>query len=147
VQKDLLTELDGRILVGLRSLLTLICLAPWAARELKTLWPQRQELLKLLPLVIIGFAIGITLQAVGAGLTTATNLGFLVNLSEVFTPLLCWLKGQQELDRVTVLACGASLFGAALLSQRSPSNFGAGDVLKSKKSYGAGLSAKRCREN
>jgi drug/metabolite transporter (DMT)-like permease len=129
VQKALMTEMDGWMALGLRSVLALMCLAPWAASELRIVWLRRRELFKLLPLVMIGFAVGISLQAVGAGLTTATNLGFLINLSVVFTPLLCWLMGQQKLDIVTVMACGVSLAGAALLSQGSPANLGLGDLL------------------
>ncbi len=129
IQKAVLTEMDSWMALALRSALALVCLAPWAYGELKTIWPQRQKLYGLLPLVIIGFGFGISLQSLGVGMTSATNMGFLVNLSVIFTPLLCWLSGEQKLDRATVLACVTSLLGAALLSHGSPSQPGLGDLL------------------
>lgn len=129
VQKTVLNEMDSWMALALRSTLALACLAPFAYGELKTVWPQRRKLLTLLPLVIIGFGIGISLQPLGAGMTTATNMGFLINLSVVFTPLLCWFSGEQKLDRITILACVTSLVGAGLLSHGSPSQLGLGDLL------------------
>jgi drug/metabolite transporter (DMT)-like permease len=129
VQKAVLEDLDGWMSLGLRASLALTCLAPWALAEFKTLGEKRRRLLGLLPLVMLGFAIGMTFQVLGAGLTSATNLGFLINLSVVFTPVLCWLLGQQKLDRVIVISCVASVAGAALLSHGSAQQFGLGDVL------------------
>jgi drug/metabolite transporter (DMT)-like permease len=129
VQKAVLQDLDGWMSLGLRASLALVCLAPWAVADLKRLWPNRVQLCRLLPLVMVGFAFGIVLQVLGAGMTSATNLGFLINLSVVFTPVLCWVSGPQKLDKVTVLSCLASLLGAALLSQGSPGNFGYGELL------------------
>jgi drug/metabolite transporter (DMT)-like permease len=129
VQKAVLAEMDGWMSLGLRSGLALIVLAPWALAEFNRLGTQRGQLFRLLPLVMLGFTAGIGLQIAGSSLTSATNLGFLINLSVVFTPVLCWLSGQQKLDQRSILSCLVSLIGAALLSQGSPGNLGLGDLL------------------
>jgi len=129
MQKAVFDEVDGWMALGLRSGLALVCLAPWALAELRKLWPQRAQLLRLLPLVTLGFSVSIMLQIAATKLTSATNVGFLINLSVVFTPLFCWLSGHQKLDQRKIISCLISLIGAVLLSQCSPGNLGFGDFL------------------
>ena len=129
IQKAILTEVDMWMSLALRSAIAVVCLLPWAIAEFMFLWKERNEFLRLLPLPVLGFCAGIVLQVVGSAHTSATELGFLINLSAVFTTILCAFGGQCRVGIAACLACFLSLIGVALLGNGGVSSLGFGQLL------------------
>ena len=129
VQIALLKEIDPWLALGLRSGLAVLCLLPFAAIELCRIWLDRRAVFKAMPIAVASFSLGMCFQMTGASMTSATNLGFIINLGVVFTPLLCRFLGHGRLGRPTCFAILLSLTGVALLSIGSPTGLGLGDAL------------------
>jgi drug/metabolite transporter (DMT)-like permease len=118
-QKIALNDVSPLMLVFIRSTIALICLAPFAAAEclkkkitIKQIWQHRA----LLCLTASSFAIGLSLQTFGGQFTSATNLGFLINLCVLITPLLLFVFCRERISRLTLLSCVVCFFGAGLLT-------------------------------
>jgi drug/metabolite transporter (DMT)-like permease len=125
--KSVLSELDTWSSLTLRATLAVMVLLPLAISEWRALGVNRRALLGLLTNPCAGFLAAIVFQSVGAIYTTATNLSFLINLSAIFTPLLCFVLGQCRFSIVLVVACLLSLGGTVLMSNGATGALGIGE--------------------
>jgi drug/metabolite transporter (DMT)-like permease len=125
--KSTLSDLDPWMILAFRAGIAIVILVPFAAFELRALGPHRMEFAGLVVHPVLGFTLGIVLQSLGALHTSATNLGFLINLSAIFTPLLCILSGQCGLKLSIIAACILSLAGTTLLGNGMPGSLGLGE--------------------
>ncbi len=128
VQKSVFETVDVWSSLGLRGLVAFIVLLPFAFQEAKGLKHVRiAECIGMLQ-PMAWFTLGMTLQLYGATLTTATNVGFLINMSVVFTPLLCWFLFGHRPGLNVVVASGLCLLGMAMLSGSTIVAFSPGDA-------------------
>jgi drug/metabolite transporter (DMT)-like permease len=125
--KSTLSDLDPWMILAFRAGIAIVILLPFAAVEFRALGPHRMEFAGLMVHPVLGFTLGIVLQSLGALHTSATSLGFLINLSAIFTPLLCILSGQCGLKLSIVAACMLSLAGTSLLGNGMPGSLGLGE--------------------
>jgi drug/metabolite transporter (DMT)-like permease len=118
-QKIALNDLSPIMLLFIRSAVAVICLVPFAVDEciqsripFKKIWQNRG----LLFLTSASFAIGLSLQTFGGQYTSATNLGFLINLCVLITPLLLFVFFRERVSRLTLVSCLICFCGAGLLT-------------------------------
>ena len=62
-------------------------------------------------------------------MTTATNLGFLINLCVLLTPLFLYLAYGEKISRLTLISCLSCFFGAVMLTGFNVQVPNAGDLL------------------
>ncbi len=129
VQKSIFPAIDLWTGLGLRALVACIFLLPFAARELNRIGEVEIRALRGIPLVALTFCLGAVCQQIGAYFTSATNVGFLINASVVFTPVTLWLIGREPLPRIVWLAGTLCFIGAALMSGTRHLGFGIGDFM------------------
>jgi drug/metabolite transporter (DMT)-like permease len=103
-------------------------LIPLALRERRRMSAPFRVLSYYNILAAAAFSTGLALQQISSGLTTATNMGFLVNSCAVAVPLILWLTGSGFPGGRVWIAAAAVMSGAALLSGFS-TKFGSGDLL------------------
>lgn len=129
VQKISLDHLGPFSIIAARCWLGALVLLPFALRE-----RTRRSAGERLPvrshaiLSALSFCAALCLQQVSAGLTSATNMGFIINSCVVAVPLLLWLTGGEAPTGRVVFAGFTTATGAVLLSGFS-TRFGAGDLL------------------
>ncbi len=118
-QKIALSDVSPSMVLFIRSAIALFCLVPLAIVECKNssigfdqIWKHRGLLL----VTSFSFASGLALQTFGGQLTSATNLGFLVNLCVLITPLLLFAVYGERVSRLTLVSCIICFGGAALLT-------------------------------
>jgi drug/metabolite transporter (DMT)-like permease len=118
-QKIALADTSPMMLLFLRSSIALLFLSPlavweWRARRitLKAMW--RHKL--LLAITVASFAMGLALQTYGGQITSATNLGFLINLCVLITPLFLYVGFNEKISRFTLLSCFICFTGAVMLT-------------------------------
>lgn len=126
--KSVLSELDTWSSLTLRATLAVLVLLPLAMAEWRALGVNRRALLGLLVNPCVAFLAGIVFQSIGAMYTTATNLSFLINLSAIFAPLLCFVLGQCRFSIALVVACFLSLGGTVLMSGGTFGALGIGEL-------------------
>jgi drug/metabolite transporter (DMT)-like permease len=128
-QKIALQDISPLTLLFMRSLIAVVCLAPFAIWEcrrkrinLQQIWQSRG----LLAITSASFAFGLAFQTFGGQFTSATNVGFLVNLCMLITPLLLFFIFGEKIRRLTLISCAICFGGAALLTglQLQAPNFG-----------------------
>lgn len=129
VQKISLDHLGPFSVIAARCWLGALVLVPFALRERKQPRSIARPPVRLYTaLAVAAFCMGLCLQQVSAGLTTATNLGFLINSCVVVVPLILWLTGGETPTARVILAALTVMAGAALLSGFS-TQFSSGDLL------------------
>jgi drug/metabolite transporter (DMT)-like permease len=131
-QKIALNDMSPMMLLFIRSTIALICLVPFAVAEcvrkkitFKQIWQNRA----LLFLTAASFAIGLSLQTFGGQFTSATNIGFLINLCVLITPLLLFIFCRERISRLTLLSCVICFSGAGLLTSLNFQAPNIGDAL------------------
>lgn len=115
--------------IGIRFLLSVLIVLPFAIREHKksVALPKNSRMgIFLLSLV---FALAVILQQIGIVTATATNAGFLTGVSVIMVPFFDWWLFRKRLRPVIGLACIAALTGIWLLNGASFASFVAGDWL------------------
>jgi drug/metabolite transporter (DMT)-like permease len=128
-QKIVLSHTSPFTLLFVRSIVACVMLCPLAARECKIKHFQLKDIVQnfhSLAMTAISFAMGLTCQTYGGQFTSATNLGFIINLCVLITPLLLFLFFGERVSRLTLLSCGICFLGTILLTglhYESP-NFG-----------------------
>ena len=128
-QKSMFDNLDTFTAMGARCLVATLFLLPFAIAEQRRSRSQAASLSRPRFSTLLWFTAAVMLQQLGAALTTATNLSFLMNLTVVFTPIFVWsLRGTRPPARVwgAALLC---LAGTFLLSDADISAFRMGDML------------------
>jgi drug/metabolite transporter (DMT)-like permease len=131
-QKMALADLSPMMLLFIRSSIALMFLMPlaiWEIRErnvkLATLWKHRT----LIALTAASFAVGLMFQTYGGQFTSATNLGFLINLCVLLTPLFLYWAYGEKISRLTLVSCVICFSGAGLLTGFNLQAPNLGDVL------------------
>jgi drug/metabolite transporter (DMT)-like permease len=131
-QKIALDDISPAALLTIRSVVALFCLIPFAIWEcrrkgisLQTIWRNWVLLL----VTTSSFALGLSFQTFGGQFTSATNLGFIVNLCVLITPLLLFVWFGERISKMTLISCLICFVGAGLLTglHLEAPNFG--DVL------------------
>jgi drug/metabolite transporter (DMT)-like permease len=116
-------------LVLLRSVLALAVLLPFALLEYKNWDKLTQDMGPCALVAALYFAGSIVAQQVGAMTTTATNIGFLINMSAVFVPLLLWVMIREK-PHISVWPCGVlAVIGAYLVTGAGELSASIGDWL------------------
>jgi drug/metabolite transporter (DMT)-like permease len=131
-QKIALDDVPPAMLAAIRAVATLICLAPFAHWELRKSGAEIQKLKTHWPcalVVISSFSMAFTLQSFGGLFTSASNLGFLVNLSVLLTPLLLFAVCRERLSRSAIAACVVCFIGVFMLTGFDFEEPNMGDVM------------------
>lgn len=131
-QNIALGELSPIFLTGLRSFIALMFLGPFAInecrkRELDTAFFWRNRACLILP--VISFGCALALQTIGGAFTTATNVGFLVNMGVLMTPLFLWIFYQQRPSNFTLAVCGMCMCGISLFTGSHWTTPNSGDMI------------------
>jgi drug/metabolite transporter (DMT)-like permease len=118
-QKIALQDISPVSLLLIRAMTALICLMPFAVHEcrrkrirFKRVWAHKNWL----AMTVISFALGLACQTIGGQFTSATNLGFIINLCVLFTPLILFLAFGERISKFTLLSCLICFAGAVLLT-------------------------------
>jgi drug/metabolite transporter (DMT)-like permease len=130
-QKIALQDVSPLALLFIRSLVALICLLPFAVHEYrskKITLKNIRESGHWLAITAASFALGLACQTYGGQFTSATNLGFIINLCVLFTPLILFLGVGERISKLTLLSCVICFCGAVLLTgiHMQMPNFGDG---------------------
>jgi drug/metabolite transporter (DMT)-like permease len=128
-QKTILEHLDGWSATGITSLIGAAVLLPFALREGRGALPSKKGSLILLLGGWLLFTFATTVMQFGYGLTTVTNVGFLVNTAAVLTPILAWVFLSQRPHQAIWPASLAALLGIFLMAGASWRSLSAGDLL------------------
>jgi drug/metabolite transporter (DMT)-like permease len=124
-----LDHLGPFTVVWMRSFLAVMVLLPFALRESNLfVFPDRDTWLSIL----VGatyFAASIVTQQMAAYSTTATNLGFLVNMSAIFVPPLIWMLVGKRPEFVVWPASFTAIIGAFFVTGASVALPSVGDYL------------------
>ena len=105
-QKMVLADLGPFTVVGIRGLLAVLTVLPFAAGEFETAPRLGRADWLMAGIVSALFAAATALTQVAFGGTTATNAGFLINTSTVMTPFIAW--------RLSGLSQGWSIWPAGI---------------------------------
>jgi drug/metabolite transporter (DMT)-like permease len=130
-QNIVLHHISAPALLFIRSTIALTCLTPLAiieCRNKKIGWKKIRQQSAWLSATAISFAMGLACQTYGGQFTTATNLGFIINLCVLITPLLLFAAFGEKVGKLTLASCAICFVGAFLLTGlhvQSP-NFGDG---------------------
>lgn len=129
-QKTILEDIGPFTAVGMRCLIAALVLAPFFARASSSpVANTTKSKIKCAAMVIATFAAAVTLYQFGAGLTTVTNAGFLVNTSMVLIPVVSWLLLRQAPGVFIWPAAGLTLLGVYFMSGEALTRFNPGDAL------------------
>ncbi len=128
-QKTILEHVDGFAASGITALIGAAILAPLAWREAKGPLPSAKGSLPLLFAVSMLFTFAATVMQFGYGLTTVTNVGFLVNTAAVLTPILSWACFRLRPPAAIWPASFLALVGVFLMAGASFSDLSSGDLL------------------
>lgn len=131
-QKIVLNDISPLLLLCIRSTIALICLTPFAINEcrkkkisLKHIWCHSGWL----AVTALSFALGLACQTFGGQFTSATNLGFIINLCVLITPLILFLAFRERISPMTLFSCAVCFAGAALLTSLPMQKPNLGDAL------------------
>ena len=130
-QKDANHSMGPIIFVGMRFLLSALCLLPLALYEMRrqTTPLTRKDWLQA-GLVGLCLCTGSCLQQAGLVTTSATNGGFLTALYVVIVPFMVWGLNRVRPQALVLLACAVSIAGAWLLTDDgSARHWSFGDLL------------------
>jgi drug/metabolite transporter (DMT)-like permease len=124
-----LDRLGPFTVVWMRSLLAVLVLLPFALRESKVfVYPDKDTLLSIV-VAATYFAASIVTQQIAAYTTTATNLGFLINLSAVFVPMLIWMLVGMRPEFIVWPASFTAIIGAYFVTGAGVAQPATGDYL------------------
>lgn len=129
-QKLALEHLGPFAIVAVRCGLGALTILPLVLRELR----GGHALTGLLRssdawLTAVSFCLAFMLQQIAAAGTSATNLGFLVNICVVMTPLMVWVLDRQPPGWRLMVAALLACFGASFLSGASTAPLAWGDAV------------------
>jgi drug/metabolite transporter (DMT)-like permease len=102
--------------VTLRSIVAILCVLPLAIAEVGKGRSIPMHVLPSIVVAALAFGASLVAQQVGAQATTATNLGFLVNMSAVFVPLVMWAVVGKKLQAATWPVAVLAVIGAWLVT-------------------------------
>jgi drug/metabolite transporter (DMT)-like permease len=128
VQKSVLGSLDLWSALGYRGSIAFLVLLPFAVRELRQLSLGGRDVLVAGGPTAIWFTLGMVSQMLGAGLTSATNLGFLINMCVIFVPLLVWIQSGRLPSSFVAGIALLCFLGASIMTGSAPTSFGIGDA-------------------
>ncbi len=131
-QKIALQDLAPEMLLFIRSVIALLFLLPLALWEIHERKLKLRVMVKhggLLLLTALSFATGLAFQTHGGQLTSAINVGFLINLCVLITPLLLYFVFGEKINRLTFLSCFICFAGAVMLTGFNLQTPNAGDAL------------------
>lgn len=115
-QKAALDHLGPFTITAFRSTLAVIVLLPFVLRETGRNEPIPIGVMPSILVAVLYFAASVVAQQVGAIATTATNLGFLVNMSAVFVPILIWFVVRQKAPIMVWPSAVLAVIGAYLIT-------------------------------
>jgi drug/metabolite transporter (DMT)-like permease len=115
-QKAALDHLGPFTITAFRSILAVAVLLPFVLKETARNEPMPISVMPVILAAVLYFAASIVAQQVGAIATTATNLGFLVNMSAVFVPVLIWIMFRQKAPIMAWPSAILAVFGAYLIT-------------------------------
>jgi drug/metabolite transporter (DMT)-like permease len=119
VQNIVLHHISALALLFIRSTIALTCLTPLAIieyRSNKIEWRKIWQHRAWLAATAISFTMGLACQTYGGQFTSATNLGFIINLCVLITPLLLFAVFGEKVRRLTLASCAICFVGAILLT-------------------------------
>jgi drug/metabolite transporter (DMT)-like permease len=129
IQKTLLEHADPWAILALRASLAVFILLPFAKSEWRGNKHQHAVPPYVAWLIVVSFALGMILQNLAGAHTSATNVGFLINASVIFMPIVLWLMQSDRITISTLLPAGFCFVGASLLSGGQLTSMGYGDLL------------------
>jgi drug/metabolite transporter (DMT)-like permease len=118
-QKLVLHDISAPTLLFIRSTIALICLLPLAygeCRQKNIKWRDLKKHGVIIAITALSFALGLACQTIGAQFTTATNIGFIINLCVLFTPLMLYVVFGESMSKLTLVSCVICFVGAVLLT-------------------------------
>ncbi len=116
-------------IVALRSLVAIVVLLPFAVIELRGPASWTPGMLPCLSVAATYFAASIVAQQIGAMTTTATNIGFLINMSAVFVPMLLWFTIRERPPLLAWPTAVIAVVGAYLVTGAGAVSATVGDAL------------------
>ncbi len=116
-------------LTFLRSIVAVVVLLPFAIREQGRAANWNANILPCMVTAAAYFGASIILQQIGAQTTTATNIGFLINMSAVFVPMLLWLTTGQSPAVLAWPSAAMAVIGAYLVTGAGQISATVGDAL------------------
>ncbi len=96
----------------LRAVVAIVALLPFAIRESNMICMPRPDVLLSMMAAAGYFAASMVAQQVGAMSTTATNIGFLINMSAIFTPMMIWMMIGQKPGLIVWPSSALAVLGA-----------------------------------
>jgi drug/metabolite transporter (DMT)-like permease len=118
-QKLVLHDISSPTLLFIRSIIALISLLPLAILECRQKnigWRDLKKHGVPIAITALSFALGLACQTIGAQFTTATNIGFIINLCVLFTPLMLYVVFGESISKLTLLSCAICFLGAVMLT-------------------------------
>ena len=116
-------------MVALRSVIAVLFLLPFAIVELRTMVRWDRNVLPCIIAAALYFAASMVAQQAGAVSTTATNIGFLINMSAVFVPMLLWFTVREMPPLMAWPAAAVAVVGAYLVTGAGGLSSTLGDLL------------------
>jgi len=107
------------------SVLMLVCL-----KRRQIVWIKGRDLLGLALLGLNGITVHQLLQANGLATTSATNSGWIVALTPIFTALLAWLLARESFGALKVIGLCIASVGALLVISRGNLTGGLSGLLR-----------------
>lgn len=114
-------------IIGLRFLLTYLCVIPWLRARAGERVNRDAFRLTLAPGLAIAFSL--VLQTWGLKYTSTANSGFITVLYILFVPILEWVWLRRRLSALHGVCVLIALIGAALICQWHQSHWNVGDFL------------------
>jgi drug/metabolite transporter (DMT)-like permease len=116
-------------MVACRSIIAVIFLLPFAISELKTVARWERDIMPCAAAAALYFAASMLAQQMGAATTTATNIGFLINMSAVFVPMLLWFAVKETPPAMAWPSAAVAVVGAYLVTGAGGVSSTWGDLL------------------
>lgn len=128
-QKTAMSQIGPLLFLGLRSVVAVLALAPFAIQEQRKL---RLRSSNVVPIAVLGglfFFLAGALQQIGIVTSTVINTGLLTALYVVVTPFVFWVVERQRPPTFIWIAVALAFLGVWGLSGGSFGNLSNGDVL------------------
>ncbi len=116
--KIALEQLSPIELNSLRFTLAGLLLSPVVIRGWRQIPRDRNSLLLLGQIVLMGWVLNKALEYIGLGLSTASDVALLIATESLFTAVLSWLFLRERITSVSMLALAIGLSGAYLIVER-----------------------------
>ncbi|MEJ8572137.1 DMT family transporter [Microbaculum marinum] len=128
-QATAMQDIGPFLFTGLRFMLAVPAILPFAIREARRNPPIERRNRRLIVLNGAAFFLGTILQQIGIQFTSVTNAGFLTGIYVVLVPFAAWALFRSMPHRIVWPAAAISLVGTFLLSGGGLVPLGLGDVL------------------